>query len=1091
MPALFGLLTGVQNYHPDSKVNALSGCVNDVNGIAAFLQKKFAAADLHLVTLLNEAANRKNFIDSFISHLVNNPLIKKDDIVLFYYSGHGSYETSNPAFIQSDSQAQDETMVLYDSRCPGNFDLADKELGLLISNIPAHAHIVIIMDSCHSGSATRSVDDLDAILLGKPKHQPAASDGARKLPDYLTVNGNGYAQMLDANGKTTVPAARYIALAACDRHEVAYESPASPQGMFTGMLLQALNTGQTNLSYAQLFEYLHTLLKRKARQQTPQLEVYEGFDPNTVVFDTATAAGKNTYSVVKQADGSITINCGALHGINNDPAVLKKLTVTINDNGTHRPASFTAVGLDTSELAVSKLSTQLCEADIINFSPATSIFVSGTQLQQKDWEKKSADLKKENLDFVYEADQYHDYILQFNEHAISLKEKISGALVHGVAAIDDDAVLYMISCCNQVCAWHKLHALRNYAVPEKTYRNNFKTRFGIALMNATTQDWELQEADELLLYIDEDHPKIPFRILLDTASAKGLYCAVYYMSSRFGITKLSDTVTSSVLKKGQPLALSENTNRFSMYEEDDEITDYFKLVISTEPFKDYLVNEYDELERKIVDTSDAKAVVYKNLDKDAVDQNWYAETISVTLRKNTGKISGNKAFNSGKLTIHGNDALAATASVAAMPSKAKSIHPSQQLQQLMESNGYQVINLGNSKSADAGPAVVFLEDIQISETDKTPLRLTLEELPADDEAVMAVTMQDGVVQVLGLGIANGNAYELEADLVPETDSKKKSLLGSAWFCFVKVVLRKDLTKLRAVHFENGKPFYGDKNVKDIIQPGMRVAVLIHGIIGDSGGIAPAMEFLLTGNYYDLVLALDYENLHTKIEEIAVTTKTLLENAGAGPGKPVDIICHSMGGLVSRYMIEHIDGTHLWIKRLYMFGTPNAGSVFGKLPAMRDWTVSLLTLACNLGAQWLGAAGPILSVVNKVLGATKTLTITLAEMEDSSDFYKLLNKPDWKVQTRYHVIAGNVLAFKPADDDGRFYKIMEKIKRQIGEWAYSSTKKNDIAVATTSILTVPAQNTDSQIELACHHLNYFDLDITMDYFKKLVAANNGG
>ena len=182
MSRLFALLTGVKDYHPQSRVRSLTGCVNDVNNIATWLQKRFAANDLQIKKLLNEEATRQGVIDTFISHLINNPDIKPGDIVLFYYSGHGSFATSNPAFSEWDSEGKDETLVLYDSRCTGNFDLADKELRLLLSRIPAHASIVVIVDSCHSGSITRNINDLDQILLGQAKHQPAHNnDPGKKL----------------------------------------------------------------------------------------------------------------------------------------------------------------------------------------------------------------------------------------------------------------------------------------------------------------------------------------------------------------------------------------------------------------------------------------------------------------------------------------------------------------------------------------------------------------------------------------------------------------------------------------------------------------------------------------------------------------------------------------------------------------------------------------------------------------------------------------------------------------------------------------------------------------------------------------------
>jgi pimeloyl-ACP methyl ester carboxylesterase len=267
---------------------------------------------------------------------------------------------------------------------------------------------------------------------------------------------------------------------------------------------------------------------------------------------------------------------------------------------------------------------------------------------------------------------------------------------------------------------------------------------------------------------------------------------------------------------------------------------------------------------------------------------------------------------------------------------------------------------------------------------------------------------------------------------------------------------------------------------------MKVAVCIHGIIGDTKGMAAAMQFLQTDNNYQAILAFDYENLNKEIGDIADTFKELLEKAGVSKDTPVDIISHSMGGLVSRYLLEHIKGTEGWVNRLFMFGTPNGGSVLGKIPKIRDWTVTILTLACNYGKALLGAAAPVLSAVNKALAATKVATNSLEQMAIDSKFLKLLNEsPSQPVTTQYHIIAGNVLTFVPANDSGRFHKLMEKIKRQVGELLYSATTKNDIAVGVDSIFTLPAGINATKKELPGHHLNYFELEEPINYFKTLL------
>jgi len=124
----------------------------------------------------------------------------------------------------------------------------------------------------------------------------------------------------------------------------------------------------------------------------------------------------------------------------------------------------------------------------------------------------------------------------------------------------------------------------------------------------------------------------------------------------------------------------------------------------------------------------------------------------------------------------------------------------------------------------------------------------------------------------------------------------------------------------------------------------------------------------------VLLATPNQSLTEKLNELLMAQGLKVDD-----GKRVDILAHSMGGLVSRYLIEQIrEGDNL-IDHLYMFGTPNGGSVFGNLPAYRDRLILLLTAGLNFGKAWLGQVGVALSLVNKALVGSKVLTKTLAQM----------------------------------------------------------------------------------------------------------------
>jgi hypothetical protein len=258
--------------------------------------------------------------------------------------------------------------------------------------------------------------------------------------------------------------------------------------------------------------------------------------------------------------------------------------------------------------------------------------------------------------------------------------------------------------------------------------------------------------------------------------------------------------------------------------------------------------------------------------------------------------------------------------------------------------------------------------------------------------------------------------------------------------------------------------------------------VIHGIIGNTKSIAANMEFFLKEGKYDCILSFDYENLNTSISGIAAELKERLEKNGIFEQKPVDIIAHSMGGLVSRYMIEKLGGDKL-VSRLFLVGTPNNGSAFGKLVTMRKWATGILTLVCNYGKQFLGTFGFFLEGVNKVFAVTKPITNTLEQMSSGSEFLKELNDNFEPVTTKYYILAGNTTQYLLTEEStGK--KLMEKIKLAIGKLAYWNVN-NDIAVSVESIRKIPAERIEKEIEIGCHHLNYFEYDVSVKTLRELM------
>ncbi|MFK7809118.1 MAG: caspase family protein, partial [Saprospiraceae bacterium] len=215
---LFSLLIGINNYHPESNVPALLGCANDVEAVESFLESQFKVEDLNAVSLIDEAATYDNIIKHFgAAHLAK---AKKGDTVFIHFSGHGARGFSAPEFKAYFPDGLDENLVCYDSRVGANYDLADKELAVLIERIAVKGvDVIVLLDCCHSGSGTRSSEELEIAAAREWEDR----EEVRSLESYLNryfVN-NLY-----------VPNSRHLLLAACEKREKAFEL-SNNQGVFT------------------------------------------------------------------------------------------------------------------------------------------------------------------------------------------------------------------------------------------------------------------------------------------------------------------------------------------------------------------------------------------------------------------------------------------------------------------------------------------------------------------------------------------------------------------------------------------------------------------------------------------------------------------------------------------------------------------------------------------------------------------------------------------------------------------------------------------------------------------------------------------
>lgn len=154
------LCIGINDY-PGTHMD-LRGCVNDANDWAAEL----GARGFAVTRLLNEQATKAAMVASFKAVI---GAAESGDLVVITFSGHGTYV---PDVNGDELDGLDEALCPYDLQTNGSA-LVDDEIHALFAARKRGVRLVLIADSCHSGTVTRAAgadDDADDML--RPRFMP-------------------------------------------------------------------------------------------------------------------------------------------------------------------------------------------------------------------------------------------------------------------------------------------------------------------------------------------------------------------------------------------------------------------------------------------------------------------------------------------------------------------------------------------------------------------------------------------------------------------------------------------------------------------------------------------------------------------------------------------------------------------------------------------------------------------------------------------------------------------------------------------------------------------------------------------------------
>lgn len=1065
------LLVGINAYPPD--VGALSGCVNDVDHFRDYLVRNFDPSRLGIEVLKDADATRDKLIRTFRQHLGK---AGPGDVAVFHFCGHGARWASAAAFHEFYPDGKDEGLVCVDSRQPGGYDLADKELAVLIAEVSGRgAHVAVILDCCHSGSGTRGVDSFRG-LRPRVTHEVTRE---RPLESYLDGH---YARLAATKTPLWIPTSPHILLAACERTQLAQESPDN-SGVFTSTLIEVLDKSGGDLTYADLFVRCRAAVRRRADDQDPQFETAGSFSASSGFLGRSASTTARRYSVYTD-QGRWKMDAGAIQGVPTDPDKPVTLRLYPEDDQARvaGSASTVQVGPQKSEITLgfaSRTSVRY-RAEITSLPLAPLLVAFEGSADQRTALQKALDADGSVGVALTEVVEAGTYLLRAQARQLLLLQRETDLLIQGagLGGGADQAAQALLPALRQVAQWERSLGLRNPATAMDVSLVDFQ--FAERVAGAADHVYPGDDIVLDLMKTGSDWAEIRGAIRARNRTAQALHLTLVYFSRDFGIHILSNDPVEpgggwATLWGAKP------EDYFFLDDGQNESVERFKLIVSTEQIDDFLLSQEDlELGQIVSPTRDvqpeagARGIGSVRSRPKLVHQNeWFTRELRIRVVRPLDAVGPQDlSIAGGQIVVKAHPKVKAQVSLASAQAASRGVGASSDFCQAFARQGLSLLNFSATRGEPQN--ILELTDIQQgSALADEPLDIVLKVPLQANEGLLAL-VSDGQHVYLGGDSAQddeGNTH-VTVDHLPDIGDRRRSLGGSLKLYFFKTYLRQSsVNQLRRLEFDPDGSFRHQKgDVAERVAAAQNILLLVHGIIGDTEGMATGVPACGLDRTFDLVLTYDYENLSTPIADTARQLKADLAAVGlqAGDGKRLTLLVHSMGGLVSRWFIEREGGNQV-VDHLVLCGTPNHGSPFGKFDGARK----ILGVLTGLALNYVPLLVPFSSAVMLLLNRSKRVTPTLEQMDPASDFLRDLNdSPDPGIP--YTVLAGDVDAYQEPSD-GFFARWLVKAGKGPVFDALFANQPNDIAVGVGSILEVGSGRAGAPVvcKVACHHLNYFD------------------
>ncbi|AOW99995.1 caspase [Moorena producens PAL-8-15-08-1] len=894
---IYALLVAIDEY--PSPVPSLNGCVNDILGIQEYLQGRVATDgyQLHIRTLLNRDATRQAVVDGFRQHLCQ---ASREDVAFFYYAGHGSQEQAPQEFWAIEPERLDETLVCYDSRTEGGWDLADKELAKLISEVAQkNPHTVIILDCCHSGAGTRG--DLEGEIAVRKTSTDKRQRPLESFIFSLSETDKLSAALSPEKNPSgwSFPTGKHIFLAACRDSETAKEfnSNGQPRGAFSYFLLDTLKKANGSLTYRDLFKRVNALVRSKITAQSPQIEATELSDLDQPFLGGAIANRTPYFTVCYDKNHDWVIDGGAVHGISQplrDQTTILALFPFDTPTEELRQLS-TAVG----EAKIVEVMPQLSKVQISGLGdlnpemtwkavitslplPPKGVFLSGepagVELARTSLLNTSNNQPSLYVREVATREEAEFQLLARDEHYLITRPADERPLVAAISGYTDATALQAIKRLEHITRWLNITELASPATS--------RIRPDAVQMLIYQQDGSpLLDTDIRLEYQQENgrwrSPR--FKIKLKNTSNEPLYCAVLDLTDRYAVSaELLDgggillqptgqEGDEAWVNRGNPI-YPEVPKQLWQKAGITEVKDILKLIICSTEFDATLLQQPElDLPPRLLPTPSRGNGTLNRLmqripardlrsrpEEDEIYDDWLTSQISITTVRplHTAEIRrGDESVLPGtnvKLTT--DSEFIGQARLTTLTQSTRDLGNNMLPPILREDHpGIESFEFTSSRGTDPGLSALELTEVEnpSAVTAKNPLKVIVDRPLASDEQLLPISYDGEFFLPLGRARSTpeGKTEILLERLTEPISEGSRSLGGSIRIFFQKVVSQQlglefnypilaaaDVTASGVVNYTRDV-----EQVKSRVAQAQRIVLYIHGIIGDTESLLPSLR----------------------------------------------------------------------------------------------------------------------------------------------------------------------------------------------------------------------------------------------------------